>query len=302
MTPVRVDEHRVASFDGTDLACHVTGEGAPILLANGLGGSWMAWRHQIAYLQNRYRFISWDYRGLYRSAPPSDPDRITVADHTRDALAVLDAHGVERAAVFGWSMGVQVGLELFRQAPERVACLVLVNGVAGNPWESVLDLRVMGRVVPRLVRTLRAMPTITHTVIRRVVRWPETVTWFKRMGIASNTLDEDLFRDLATSYAELDMDRYLHIMEALGRHDAHAVLPEVDVPCLVIAGDRDFMTPRRAAELIVRRVRGAELMVVPGASHYAMAEYPELVNLRIDKFFRERGYAFAQPRLAKIDA
>jgi|GEM_PF-4515996 len=59
MKQVRVEERRAVSFDGTELAYHVTGEGPPIVLANGLGGSWKAWKHQIAYLGDRYRFISW---------------------------------------------------------------------------------------------------------------------------------------------------------------------------------------------------------------------------------------------------
>jgi hypothetical protein len=41
---------------------------------------------------------------------------------------------------------------------------------------------------------------------------------------------------------------------------------------------------------MARRTRGSEIMVIPGATHYAPIEYPEMVNLRLDKFFRERGY------------
>ena len=67
-------------------------------------------------------------------------------------------------------------------------------------------------------------------------------------------------------------------------------LPEVDVPTLVVVGDRDLFTPRKAAEKIVRKVPGAELMVVPGGTHYVAVEYPELINLRLEKFFLERGY------------
>ena len=59
------------------------------------------------------------------------------------------------------------------------------------------------------------------------------------------------------------------------------------------AGDRDAMTPRRAAEKMVRGIDGAELMVVPGGTHYVAVEYPELVNLRVEKFFHERGYPSA---------
>ena len=55
MKPERVEEPRVESTHGTDLAYHVVGDGLPILLANGLGGSWKAWTHQIAFFQDRVR-------------------------------------------------------------------------------------------------------------------------------------------------------------------------------------------------------------------------------------------------------
>ena len=293
MKPIRVEERRIASFDGTEIAYHVVGEGPSILLGNGLGGSWKAWRHQIDYLSDRYRFVSWDYRGLYRSGPPAEPDAIRVDHHARDGVAILEAEGIERTAMFGWSMGVQVALEMFRRVPERVAAMVLINGVAGRPWDSVADLSVMRHVVPRAIRMVRSMPKMTAEVTRRMVAWPETVTWAKRLGLAGATLDEELWHELAGSFADLDMALYMHTLEMLGEHDAADVLPDVDVPVLVIAGDRDLFTPRSAAERMVREIPGAELMVVPGGTHYVAVEQPELVNLRIEKFFAERGYPSA---------
>lgn len=250
----------------------------------------MAWSHQMRYLSDRYTFISWDYRGLYRSGPPSDPTALRVRDHMQDALAVLDAEGADSAAIFGWSMGVQVALELFAQHPERVRNLMLINGVPGTPWNTVMNVGFMGDLIPPVIRGIGAMPRIAEAVTRRVVNMPETVQWAKRIGLAARTLDEDIFQRLASSFADLDMGIYMRVLEYLGEHDAAHVLGDVDVPTLVIAGDRDLFTPRAAAERMARRIAGAELLVVPGGTHYVAVEYPELVNLRIEKFFRERGY------------
>jgi pimeloyl-ACP methyl ester carboxylesterase len=299
MKPLAVEEHRVTSFDGTELAYHEVGEGLPILLCNGLGGSWMAWSHQIRYFQDRYRFLSWDYRGLYRSGPPPDLDALRVADHTADAIAVLDDAGVERCALIGWSMGVQVALELFARHPDRVASMVLVNGVSGQPWNSVLNLGVLGDVLPPVIRGIASVPRLAETVTRRVVSMPETVQWAKRIGLASKTLDEEIFHQLAGSFADLDMKTYLRILELLGEHDATRTLDTVDVPTLVVAGDRDLFTPRSAAERMARRIPGSELLVVPGGTHYVCVEYPELVNLRFEKFFRERGYVARPAQVAE---
>ncbi len=86
------------------------------------------------------------------------------------------------------------------------------------------------------------------------------------------------------------MDRFIGQLEIMGEHDAWDLLPLIDVPVLIVAGTRDVFTPRSAAERMARRTRGSEIMIIPGATHYAALEYPEMLNLRLEKFFRERGY------------
>jgi pimeloyl-ACP methyl ester carboxylesterase len=288
--PLTVEERRVRSFDGTDIAYHVVGEGPTILLANGLGGSWKAWTHQIRYFRDRYRFVSWDQRGLYRSGMPPDRGALDVPAHARDALAVLDAEGVSRCAIWGWSMGVQTALEIHRRAADRIAAFVLLNGVAGKPWSTLANVPRLGMFAPVVLQTLRKMPLLVGSMTQRAVRWPQTPAWIQRLGLASATLDMEIFAELATSFEGLDMGIYVHTLEQIGEHDAHDVLPTIRVPLLMVAGARDLMTPRAAAERIARSVAGAELMVVPGGTHYLAVEYPELLNLRIDRFLREAGY------------
>ena len=290
MMPSPVEERRFVSFDGTEIAYQSVGQGRPILLINGLGGGWEAWSHQIQYFRDRYRLLSWDYRGLYDSSRPRDPGALAIADHARDALCLLDEVSAERAALVGWSMGVQVALEVFRAEPERVASLAMVNGVAGRPWDYVFNLNLVGRMLPPFLRGLRSMPRTIETVVRQATRIPDPGEWIKRMGLAASTLDVQLVAALAEKFRTLDMDTFLRLLERLGEHDGWDLLPMIDVPMLVIAGTRDVFTPRSAAERMVRRTRGSEIMLIPGATHYAVLEYPEMVNLRLEKFFRERGY------------
>jgi pimeloyl-ACP methyl ester carboxylesterase len=255
----------------------------------------MAWTHPIHHFQDRYEMISWDYRGLYQSAAPADPGALRIVDHARDGIAILDAVGAEKTILFGWSMGVQVALEMFRSHPDRVAGLVLMNGVPGLPWGTVLNLHVMGQVLPPLIRSVGSVPRFAEAVVSWAVSFPDTMSWIKRFGLAASTMDEDVWKTLAGSFETLDMGVYLRVLELLGEHDASDVLDDIDAPTLVIAGDRDVMTPRAAAERMARRIRGAELMIVPGGTHFVAVEYPELLNLRLEKFFRGRGLAPRAP-------
>src|ERR1044071_2895325 len=77
---------RATSFDGTGLSYEVLGEGDKcILLANGLGGRLYSWVPLIDDLWREYRFIIWDYRGLFDSDTPSHPNRLAVYNHIEDA-------------------------------------------------------------------------------------------------------------------------------------------------------------------------------------------------------------------------
>lgn len=277
--------------DGVSIAIHDTGgSGRPLVLANGLGGSFASWRHQVDYLSDRYRIISWDYRGLYGSTPPTgDPPRLGVTAHVDDLERVLELLGVTRAAFLGWSMGVQVILELYERRPELVSHLILLNGTFGRPLHST-SVPLSSRIVPGLVDQTRRVHEIASSVLRRATQWPETVMWLKRLGVVGNTMDEDLFREIAAEFGGVNLELYLTILRELGEHDAAHVLDNVAVPTLVITGDRDAFTPRQLAQQMARRIRGGEILVVRGATHYAALEYPELVNLRIEKFLREHGY------------
>lgn len=290
MMPPPVEECRFVSFDGTEISYQRVGEGRPILLCNGLGGSWEAWTHQIQYFRSRYRVLSWDYRGLYGSEIPSNPNALRIADHAQDALCLLREEKAERAAIVGWSMGVQVGLEVFRAAPERVASIAMLNGVAGRPWDYVFNLNLIGRLLPPFLRSLRSAPRAIEAVVRQATRLPDPGQWIKRVGLAAGTLDAQVVDELVEKFRTLDMDVFIRLLEKMGEHDGWDLLPSIDVPVLIVAGSRDVFTPRSAAERMARRTRGSEIMIIPGATHYAALEYPEMINLRLEKFLRERGY------------
>jgi pimeloyl-ACP methyl ester carboxylesterase len=292
MSGLELETRALTARDGTRIAYHDTGgSGPPIVLANGLGGPLASWSHQIDYLGHAYRFVSWDYRGLFGSGrPPGTPPRVEIPAHVEDLELVLEATGIERAAFVGWSMGVQVVLELYERRPELVSLLVLVNGTYGRPFETVA-VPLAARVVPTVVRQARRFHSLGGRVLKRASRWPETVLWLKRLGMIGSTLDEELFKEIALEFGNIDLESYLYMLDALGRHDASHVLETISVPTLVITGDRDAFTPRQLAQQMARRIPGGEILVVRGATHYAALEYPELVNLRLEKFLREHGYA-----------
>lgn len=294
--PFAVDTRTVTSFDGTRIAYHVTREpyaGAKvILLANGLGGPPSSWRAQIDYLSDRYRLLTWDYRGLYASGKPpgSDPEAYAIPNHVRDLEIIARTEGITEAAVVGWSMGVQVALETYRRLRPMVKSLVLINGTSGRALDTVSPLPGMKVMMPKIVDVARKAHALAKQLAQRTTSQPETLMWFKRMGMVGETFDDGVFTELVHQYSALDMDAFFQNLKAIGTHDASDVLPLIDVPVLVITGDKDTFTPRALAQQMARNIRTAEMLVVRGGTHYTCVEFPELVNLRMERFFREHGF------------
>lgn len=277
MKSIKVEERRVESFDGTDLAYHVVGQGAPILLANGLGGSWKAWQHQISYFEDRYRFVSWDYRGLYRSGAPPNRDAVSIEDHAADALAVLDAEGIEQTAIFGWSMGVQVALETIRHHAPRVKGMVAINGTYGRTFRSVMGSQLVGRTIPVVVKLLRAQAAFAGFAARRIAGSQALVAAMQRAGLVSRDVDVEHFRAVAAGFCDVDWVIYSDLMARLDEHDAEAVLATVNVPLTIVTGDQDRLIPASASEHMHRAIAGSRLVVVEGGTHYTPVEFPDVI-------------------------
>ena len=126
--------------DGASLAGYEAGRSGPLLLlANGLGGPVSAFRHQLDHFGHRYRVLTWDYRGLYGSRSSRPPARVDIRAHAEDLEDLFATVGAEKPILVGWSMGVQVVLELCARRPELASALVLINGTSRQPFSSLLN-------------------------------------------------------------------------------------------------------------------------------------------------------------------
>jgi pimeloyl-ACP methyl ester carboxylesterase len=284
------ESKRVRLVDQRELLYDVVGRGMPVLLLNGLGGSREVWEELIEHLQDRYRFIVFDYSGL-RASSGSVGQAHSVASHARDARAVLDHEGVGRCAVVGWSMGVPVALELFAQAPSQVASLVLVGGAARAAWTQGSVRSLPALLVLKALRLMRRRPHAAHRLLRLGLQSPEAFTWARRLGLMGEQISSDLFARMTAALLEFDLVSYVSTLDGLTVYDASHVLPHVDVPTLVIGGGHDPFTTRASLETLAQGIPGAEYLFLPDGTHYLLLDQAEWVNLRIEKFWNERGYA-----------
>jgi pimeloyl-ACP methyl ester carboxylesterase len=275
---VGIEQRTLTMRDGTRIGYQMRGEGPAIVLANGLGGTYVAFRHLYDALEG-YRTLCWDYRGLYTSSPA--PDQInhnTVAHQVGDLIELLDHEKIERAVVVGWSMGVQVAFEMFRHHADRVAGVYAINGTSGKAFHTVMGSRVVHRLIPILLRLIRAQADLVGRATKVVAGSDALIAAMKRFGLVSHRIDMDIFRVVAAGFKTIDWRTYSDLLQRLDQHDAADVLAKVAVPTTIVTGDRDLMTPAATAEKLHRAIAGSRLVIVEGGTHYTPVEFPDVLQ------------------------
>jgi pimeloyl-ACP methyl ester carboxylesterase len=271
-----IDQRHLVTRDGTRIGYQVRGEGPCIVLANGLGGTYLAFRHLYAALDG-YKAICWDYRGLYTSDVCKDPMANTVPHQVDDLIAILDHEGADAAVIVGWSMGVQVGFETIRRYPERVRGMLAINGTYGRAFRTVLGSRLIGRTIPMLLRLVKAQAALAGYATKRLAGSDALIAAMKRVGLVSQTIDVEIFRAVAAGFQSIDWAIYSDLLTRLDEHDAEEVLATIQVPISLVTGDRDLMTPPSTAEHMHRTIPGSRMVVIEGGTHYTPVEYPAVI-------------------------
>lgn len=274
--------------DGTRLFWGTRGEGPPIVLNDGIGCDGFAWKYLLPHLSADHRAVHWHYRAHGRSGLPVDPGRIDIPAHARDLVSVLDALDIDRAVLVGHSMGTQVALETYRLAPERVRALVLICGSYGKVTATFHGSDVLKQVLPAILDLVERRKGLARALWGRI---PSKLAFhIARLSkeVDALSIREEDFRPYMEHVALMDPSLFLGMLRFAGEHTAEDLLERVDVPTLVVNAERDTFTPPVLAQHMADTIPDAELFTLRGASHAAPIEQPVALQLRIDKFLRER--------------
>lgn len=297
--PIEMKSSRPPVFTGTasgvggvPLHYDVYGSGEPaIVCCNGVGVSTFFWKYVVEYFSPTHRVVTWDYRGHNRSGMPDDmaPENFTIPINARDCLAVLDDARVDKAVFLGHSMGCQVIFELWKQAPERVAGLIPICGPYGKPLDTALGFPQLSHALfDTLYGAVTTFPDEIQSVIRPLLRSPLPMQIARMGAINAHLAPADDMQPYFDHLSQMELQVFFLMFGEMQRHDAGPWLGKIDAPTLVVAGEHDLMTPLSLSHEMQERIPDAELLILPKGSHAGLIEHPDLLNLRIEKFLRER--------------
>jgi pimeloyl-ACP methyl ester carboxylesterase len=226
------------------------GSGLPLVLIQGLGYTADLWFRLLPGLSENRRTIRIDNRGVGRSSVPPTP--WTIEEMAADTVNVMAAAGIERAHVFGVSMGGLIAQEVALRHPDRVAALVLGCTHPGGGDAVRMDPAAATMLMDRTPKSAR-----------------EAIEASVPFLYAETTSRDEIDGDLAARlrYA-LRATSYWGQLDAMRQHDGTlSRLPEIVAPTLVIHGTADRLVQPANAELIASAVPGAQLEWLDGAGH-----------------------------------
>ena len=245
------------------------GEGEPLLLVSGLGGTAAYWKPNLPAFAAKYRVIVHDHRGAGQST--HSKMKYSVDQMTDDLVRLMDHLKIERAHLLGHSTGGAIGQTLAAKHPARLKSMVLFStwAKADTYFKRLFELRraVLTEIGPE-----------QYTRAGTLFLYPD---WW--INANENMIGE---REAMTVRAFPPPEVVASRIDAIVAFDRTADLGRIKVPTLVICARDDLITPAYFSEELAQTIPGAQLVLLPKGGHCANETAMELFNPPVLDFLR----------------
>lgn len=273
-----------------------------VVFSHGYCLSQDSWHFQRAALRGVVRCVYWDQRSHGRSGRGAgqlaDGTPVSIDQLGRDLKAVIDAAAPEGPLVLvGHSMGGMTTMALADHFPElireRVVGVALVGTSSGRLGSVNFGLPVAGmnavrRVLPGVLKALGSQAELVEKGRRATADLFAGI--IKRYSFSSKDVDPAISRFAERMIESTPIDVVAEFYPAFAEHDKTEALKHfAELPVLVLAGDKDLVTPSEHSEVIADLLPDAELVLVPDAGHLVMLEHPEVVTDRLADLLARTG-------------
>lgn len=256
---------------GLEIAFERAGSGPPVLLAHGfVGDGRSTWGSQIDALADEFTVVAWDAPGAGGSADP--PEQFGMEGYADCLAAFLQTLRIERANLVGLSFGGALVLATFHRHHDLASSLTLVSGYAG--WVGSLG---SAEAQQRLSRSLEISELP-----------PDEFAAAMAPSMFSPSVSDELVHGFVDSVRAFHPPGFQAMARAAFEDQRH-VLPEVDVPMLLLYADHDLRAPVAIGEAIQSVVPESELVVLHGPGHVSSVEAADDVSYELRRFLRSLG-------------
>ena len=246
-------------------------EPEPILFLHGFPFDHSMWRHQLDFFSITQRCIAPDLRGHGGTTDigkPLGPGEVSMELMADDVIALLDHLGVGKVVVCGLSMGGYIAFALWRKYPERISRIVFADTKAAADTVEARQNRF------NLAEQVKAKGAVAAAD----AMLPKL--------LAPDNLNTPIGLEVRRMIESTSPDHIINTLHALAdRPDSADLLVNLTVPCLVVVGEHDAITPKVDADVIYQEADQAHnLAVIPGAGHLSPLENPDAFNRAVADF------------------
>ena len=253
--------------DGATIFYQVQGSGVPLILIHGFPLSGELYRGQLAELSNEFKVVTLDLRGFGKSTTPNANGSDAI--YAGDVLALMNHLKIPRAIIGGHSMGGQITLELYNEAPQRFLGMMLIDTNPSAPSTiEAAEFNGFGAQVQQI-----GVPSIVPILTPQLLSGAFRMTNPAATAVMSDILAEGSVAGVVGGAQAL-----------ANRADYSALLPTITVPTLVLVGLNDTIYSYEVSEMTHAAIPFSKLVVIPQAEHAPMFEKPLQVDLAIAEF------------------
>jgi pimeloyl-ACP methyl ester carboxylesterase len=264
-----VNTMETIDVEGLRIAYECAGDGPPLVLLHGyVGDGPTTWRRQIDGLADEFMVFVWDAPGAGRSSDP--PEAFGMAGYADCLAGFIERLGIEQPHVAGLSFGGALALALVHRHPAIPRTLILASAYAG--WAGSLPAEVAEERL-RLAMALADLPP--DEFVEALLP-----TMFSQGTPADSA---DAFRASMLAYHPTGFRE----MARASAGDLREALPQVDIPTLLVYGDRDVRAPLTVAEDLHAAISGSTLVVLPDAGHVCNIEAADAFNSTVRSFLHD---------------
>ena len=249
------------------LAYEREGTGPVIIFLHGIGGNRTNWYEQQTVLSNRFCTMALDARGYGKSDDPIE--MLKFSDFADDLYALLNHLDVKLAHLVGLSMGGMIALDFCGRYPQRVATLTLADSSQGL---GTADEATRQDFLKRRLDPLESGLTPADLA-------PKMIDI-----LVGSKASEKVRQRLLDSLSVVRTGPYIQALKATVTTDFRSILPNIDVPTLIIVGDEDKVLPTSESRLLADAIPGAELVTIEHAGHLSNIESPDRFNAILGEF------------------
>jgi 3-oxoadipate enol-lactonase len=252
--------------NGITINCQIDGpRRAPwLVFSNSLATSLAMWDEQAAALQTSFRVLRYDQRGHGQTDAPSG--RYAFDTLLDDALALMDAHNIDKAHFGGLSMGGATALGLAERHPQRFLSII----VADSPCQST----------PQSSQQWEERIAVAQKQGIEALVEPTVGRWFPPETVAANPPHLDKIRAMIRT---TPVNGFIGCAAALAAHDYASAVGTVKCPTLFIVGEKDGAAPVAMAKLH-EKLAGSRFVTLPGAGHISNMDRPAEFSRALREF------------------